>query len=851
MPINTETLNKKLFNLLKSQGYNPIPKDSKDDAVPVPDEADVFQFSFPISDEQVEKVYATIDTANNLIVYYDDDVFSSEIEDSQDWYKLLRHLKYWALNNQLTFDLINKDHLSNDMAQREYMKNKEKLDEGYYPMGKSASYNNDIPSVKIILQHTRQIQEGEQRFRNIAKIFLENTEGERILAPTTRPGLARIYARHLAEGGVPNDERWNHIKGLCEEYSKMAGFVRATKNKTFNESATPLIQEGLNHYNNLRETLGKLTGHRGYNMYFESWTPTLMEDDSEESTVNELFVQETLDPRIESVMPILKKLQKKINEMSEVNQLEAWADSVISESFKEEENTTESKESHPELQAIVDQYEKYEGPGSFHQRTHEYSDDHSVYQRGSDLHRKYNELKQKLEQNLDETKKKSTEEKLKDALKKGGYDMDKGSRRIDDIINRLKELEKEYNKDKVSEAPGAETLAHDDETEEHNLKAFGLAEDDLNELDKSTLASYAKKARQDAMINRSIAGGFDSNAARSRKPGLKQAATDLAKDYRQKARKREDNIDKAIDRLAGLSESTEYNDVTNSIINRILNTKPELLSRYGVEYVMNAIEDVAQYVGDVEEIGSSDVSGWVRQVIDQLSARDMSEGKEFGAYYHEQLAQDLHDKNPDLDDDMDILTQAFIISKADPKIGSRAKNIFNQEDFPNDLVSAYHACKQGVAEGYTVTRGIDKERYQSRPGLEGPFSAKNGKVVYYDKVEGKYYDPDTDMYIDYEDWQAMNEEGVSEDLDANQKRVGQLGPTEKVRNNNIGKLVGTSESVDTGEYDARKKQPSSKEENDKVFAKHRERMKNLDKDDKKEVKEGQEDLNAILRIIRK
>ena len=60
-------------------------------------------------------------------------------------------------------------------------------------------------------------------------------------------------------------------------------------------------------------------------------------------------------------------------------------------------------------------------------------------------------------------------------------------------------------------------------------------------------------------------------------------------------------------------------------------------------------------------------------------------------------------------------------------------------------------------EGYTVTRGIDKERYQARDGLEGPFSTKSGKVVYYDKAEGKYYDPDTDMYIEYADWQAMNE----------------------------------------------------------------------------------------------
>ena len=35
---------------------------------------------------------------------------------------------------------------------------------------------------------------------------------------------------------------------------------------------------------------------------------------------------------------------------------------------------------------------------------------------------------------------------------------------------------------------------------------------------------------------------------------------------------------------------------------------------------------------------------------------------------------------------------------------------------------------------------------------------------------------------------------LEEDLGPEQKRVGQLGPTEKVKNNNIGKLVGASES---------------------------------------------------------
>jgi len=81
---------------------------------------------------------------------------------------------------------------------------------------------------------------------------------------------------------------------------------------------------------------------------------------------------------------------------------------------------------------------------------------------------------------------------------------------------------------------------------------------------------------------------------------------------------------------------------------------------------------------------------------------------------------------------------------------------------------------QGVAEGEGnremwdrvrskgVVPGIDREKYTERPGLEGPFSTKSGKVVYYDKQEGKYYDPGTDFYISHDDYQAMNEQSVVE-----------------------------------------------------------------------------------------
>ena len=52
---------------------------------------------------------------------------------------------------------------------------------------------------------------------------------------------------------------------------------------------------------------------------------------------------------------------------------------------------------------------------------------------------------------------------------------------------------------------------------------------------------------------------------------------------------------------------------------------------------------------------------------------------------------------------------------------------------------------------------LDKTRYQPRKGLEGPFMTKSGQVVYYDKTFDQYYNSDTDMYIDYDDWKKMSE----------------------------------------------------------------------------------------------
>ena len=63
-----------------------------------------------------------------------------------------------------------------------------------------------------------------------------------------------------------------------------------------------------------------------------------------------------------------------------------------------------------------------------------------------------------------------------------------------------------------------------------------------------------------------------------------------------------------------------------------------------------------------------------------------------------------------------------------------------------------------IEEGYYELPSIDTDKYQERDGLEGPIMTRSGKVVYYDHVEGKYYDPDTDIYLTYDEWKAFDPE---------------------------------------------------------------------------------------------
>jgi hypothetical protein len=70
-----------------------------------------------------------------------------------------------------------------------------------------------------------------------------------------------------------------------------------------------------------------------------------------------------------------------------------------------------------------------------------------------------------------------------------------------------------------------------------------------------------------------------------------------------------------------LDEEQQPNPMTQAVTRRIVNQHPEWITKYGVEFLMQAIDDVTEGEDDWEEIGSSDVSAYVHRVKDLLDDR--------------------------------------------------------------------------------------------------------------------------------------------------------------------------------------------------------------------------------------
>jgi len=757
-----EALKSDLFDALESKGYNPIGLDSKGKETPNPEDSDVIRFELTdqngISAGQawvgVELKKQRAEDKKNIVLWINPDLMKSPEFDN-----FLALLRSWRRDKNAGFELkTKKGQLVHDMKKRSIMKEKEKLEEGYYPLGKKSSYSDNVPSVKIILQHTRQLEEGEQRFRNIAKIFVENTNGERFLLPTTRPGLARVFARHVAEGGTPYDDKAKHITTLVEEYTKMAGFVRATKNDQFNESAQRLVNEGINHYNNLRETLSKMTTHKGYVKYFESYTPVLNEE-SDENSLNELFVRETLDPRIESVLPILSRLSKNLTEMNEVKELDEWAQSLVEGG----DGGEASEEVDGDTSGTAGQGGAEDVDINEEQMQTKMADSNEV----ADVI--FQSLKG--EKNLNSNDIYAIIDEYEDLMTDEGYQVNS-----DDVAQILM-----GKLNIVSEAPGAMTLKHNQNTEKKNLKAFDLDEGagdaPIDKMSDEDLADYL---------------GVSVKFVKQDRKRAEQAARDKTDDVSEA----EDFDDEKFSKM-NMAQQTAYMK-KNPMPNDINFDKSALQGNKDAEKLMKPAQN---------KDGTYSFSKGMAHGIDSMQPSMSQVGRTAGkALYRDMPGQLRKEKtqNPEkFQQDYDSLDDA---GKAEV---DRNLAITDKQAKANYKQYQAGLDKQMTDQGYSKY-GYN---YNDQPvvgriknagaWLKDKFNEEEDSEEDLDEAFRYYYPGATKAEIKKKVHKFIHgnkgfEEDVEEGLDANQKRVGQLGPTEPVGKNekNLrGKLVGASESI--------------------------------------------------------
>ena len=328
--VQENTASQQIYDLLVTRDFDPKSLDSMGKPTVNPSEADLFSFNFSTNGNEYGTVVVLVNGDNDLEVYYGDNLGKGmEVGDKGDWYDFLAMLRQTAKRNLLTFSLNNMNKLKYSMATMADL-SESLIMEAWKAQGKSKSYSNQPGKAKVVIQHSRAIGEGEQRFRNIASLFVENSQGERFRMPFESIAGAKAMARHVSEGGTPYDAFGQYISETINEIKTLGKFVRASRSNAFaqNEQALGIVEDAVKHYADLKRKAKKMIGKRGYKEIFSAYDPAVATElDETIESVREVFVNSAVDSRIEEALPILAKIKE--STMKEANQFENWTNQIM------------------------------------------------------------------------------------------------------------------------------------------------------------------------------------------------------------------------------------------------------------------------------------------------------------------------------------------------------------------------------------------------------------------------------------------------------------------------------------------------------------------------------------------
>ena len=308
-----------LFNKLRSVYPTLQIGDSSAMRTLEPEQARFFDFMFETESVDVGSVTISL-VDDHFKLYYSKELTESLGEDKQQWYNFLREMRQFAKRRLMTFDVrdITKSNLERKdfeflRTQQQEFRDSDMNEAKMYGSIKS-SYQDLGETAKIIVRHKRPVDEDVRgsRSRHISKIFIENTDGERMLLPFKNLLGARAAARHVSEGGQLHDDIGTHITNTVGQMGQLKNFINYTKrNKLVNEDTVDIVESIRDAYTNIRQDLTRMTSRRGYSNFVESFEPvelTLSEDDLDE--MKDQFTVKKHDDNVFESLPLINSIYK-------------------------------------------------------------------------------------------------------------------------------------------------------------------------------------------------------------------------------------------------------------------------------------------------------------------------------------------------------------------------------------------------------------------------------------------------------------------------------------------------------------------------------------------------------------
>jgi hypothetical protein len=323
----TNSISQQLLDLLATRNFHPEMLDRMGKPSNAED-AKTFTFDY-ISG--AGKNYGTmvivLDSDNEMKIMYGDNLGRTmEGDDKSEFFDFLQHLNQKATSNRWTHSIADINQLKHTMQGMAAIQ--EGLFEGYYGTRK-VSYAGEPTQARLQIVHSQPLGEGDARYRHIDRMFIETAEGEKFKLGFKSLSGARAMLEHVRQGGKPYDIRGCHISETVNEIAVLSRFNRASANRILEGVTQELVTEAQVYYQTLRENLKHMASGRGYAKYFESWHPaTINEQEGVVDNIKTLFIEQSIDSRIEAALPLLAKIQQRGQDMKEADIFENWINNL-------------------------------------------------------------------------------------------------------------------------------------------------------------------------------------------------------------------------------------------------------------------------------------------------------------------------------------------------------------------------------------------------------------------------------------------------------------------------------------------------------------------------------------------